>query len=130
MNKQDYARLGQEDAHAGNQSRRPKTPGTWQFNAYMDGWEAAQDERAAPKAKVVSGLLEAFRIAAGGGTKHQRRLAKRSAAFKRKMDRKARLAAADRDLRRKAGKYQKYSSRDWVSDNIKRAPRGRQAFDD
>lgn len=125
MNKQDYARLGQEDAHAGNQARRPATPGTWQYKAYMSAWEAEHDEKVAPKGELV----KLFRTAVSySPSKHERRLAKRTAAFKRKMDRKARLASADRDQRRKEGAHKSYGRNHlWVSDNIKRAPRsGRQ----
>lgn len=128
MNKQEWYDRGWNDAVNG--AHQPPKPGTWMHSAYENGWQTRQDESAAPKAKVVGALVEIFRIGAGGGTKHQRRLEKRSAAFKRKMERKQRLAAADRDLRRKAGKYQSYG-RDWVSNNIKRSSRGdRLSFDD
>ena len=68
MKKSDFVQMGREDALAGNQSRKPKIPGTWQAKAYDEGWsqelesalnEARQDEAALPKRN----LIEAFRRA-------------------------------------------------------------------
>jgi len=53
VSKSFYAEQGRDDAHAGNQSRRPAIPGTWQYRAYMDAWEAYHDEKAAPKGELV-----------------------------------------------------------------------------
>lgn len=61
LNKAHYVTLGKEDAKAGNQSRRPGIPGTWQYRAYTDAWEAEHDEKAAPKSELV----KAFQAALG-----------------------------------------------------------------
>lgn len=91
MSKLDYARLGTEDAHAGNQSRRPVIPGTWQYKAYMDAWEAEQDEKVLPKAELV----EAFkRGVAQESRKVWRDIAKAQKAFFARHERRERLRRA------------------------------------
>lgn len=91
MSKSDYARLGTDDASAGNQSRRPVIPGTWQYRAYMDAWEKQHDEMAVPKAKLV----EAFRNGvAQESRKVWRDIAKAQAAFFKRHEARERLRRA------------------------------------
>lgn len=91
MKKADYAAAGQEDAQAGNQSRRPGIPGTWQYKAYMDAWEAEHDEKAVPKTELVQafrrGMAEADR-------KVWRDIAKAQKAFFVRHERRERLRRA------------------------------------
>jgi len=88
--KEDYARLGTEDATAGNTSRRPATPGTWQYKAYMGAWEAQHDEKAVPKATLV----EAFRKGlAEADRKVWRDMAKAQKAWFARHERRERLRA-------------------------------------
>lgn len=89
MSKSDYARLGTDDASAGNQSRRPVIPGTWQYRAYMDAWETQHDEMAAPKAEVVKAAVKTF-----GVSKHWRDIAKAQKAFFARHEARQRLRRA------------------------------------
>lgn len=91
MKKADYAAAGQEDAQAGNQSRRPGIPGTWQYRAYMDAWEKQHDEMAVPKAKLVE---EFKRGVAQESRKVWRDIAKAQKAFFARHERRERLRRA------------------------------------
>lgn len=113
MSKLDYARLGTDDAHAGNQSRRPAIPGTWQYRAYMDAWEKQHDEMAAPKAKLV----EAFkRGMAQEDRKVWRDIAKAQKAFFKREERRIRLAACGKALNRELASRRRI---EFVSPNIR-----------
>lgn len=113
MSKADYARLGTDDASAGNQSRRPVIPGTWQYKAYMDAWETQHDEMAAPKSKLV----EAFRRGmAEADRKVHRDIAKAQKAFFVRHAQRQRLAACDKALNRELVSRRR---REFVSPNIR-----------
>lgn len=98
LKKEDYARLGKEDALAGNASRRPSIPGTWQYRAYMDAWQTQHDEKAVPKAVVV----ENFRQLTGSAF-HTKQARKRTAGFMGKFLRNERIRAAEANTRRSRG---------------------------
>lgn len=99
--KEDFARLGTEDAKAGNSSRRPAVPGTWQYKAYMAAWEAQHDENAVPKSKLV----EAFRKGvAEADRKVWRDMAKAQKAWFDRHARRERLRAAERSTNRARGR--------------------------
>ena len=44
-----YAAQGASDATNGNETNKPRIPGTWQYQAYMAAWESKHDAQAFTK---------------------------------------------------------------------------------
>lgn len=114
--KEDFVALGRADAAAGHSNNRPKPPapgstGTWQYRAYMEGWETRHDEKAAPKAVVAQTFQRVMNV-----SKRQRDINKAQAAFFARHARRERLRAAERSTNRARGR-----ENDDLNQYIKRA---------
>lgn len=122
FSKEDYVALGREDAKDGlntNTMRRPKAPApgstpTWQYRAYMEGFQAQCDENAVPKPK----LIEAFkRGMAQESRKVWRDIAKAQAAFFKRQAQRERLQACDKALNRELASRRRV---EFLGPNIRR----------
>lgn len=127
MNRATYFARGYENAQASftgapNPHKVPGVGGGWQRQAYDEGVQKANDERAAPKSELV----RLFRISAGFGvSKRERDAAKRTAAHAVKFERQQRLRDFDRAINRLTagrGNYRAGQNAPEKMPNVRRGP--------